>query len=80
MSNVQQPEMRRGGHNPIVASSRQEKAQGSLPRGSGRASGSRASSGKDTRPAGQKSRYGPENTEQERAGGQNSQPRERSRR
>jgi hypothetical protein len=55
MSNVQQPEMRRSGHDPLVTDSVKERAQGRPGRGK--------SPRKDTRPAGQRSRYGPENPE-----------------
>jgi hypothetical protein len=58
MSNIQQPEMRRSGHDPLVTDNAEERAQSSLPR-----KGKRM---KDTRPAGQKSRYGPENPETEK--------------
>jgi hypothetical protein len=33
MTNVQQPEMRRNEHNPLVAEHREETAKGALPRG-----------------------------------------------
>lgn len=56
MSNVQQPEMRRSGHDPLVTDSVKERAQGRPRR-------RKQSSTKDTRPAGQRSRYGPENPE-----------------
>ncbi len=56
MSNVQQPEMRRSGHDPLVTDSVKERAQG-------RPGAGKSSSTKDTRPAGQRSRYGPENPE-----------------
>jgi hypothetical protein len=52
MSNIQQPEMRRSGHDPLVTDSAKEKAtQRSAPRGQTPA--------KDTRPAQQRSPYGP---------------------
>jgi hypothetical protein len=57
MTNIQQPEMRRSGHDRLVTDSAKERAaQGPRPG---------KSSGKDTRPAGQRSRYGPENPEPE---------------
>ncbi|MDQ7911238.1 hypothetical protein RB614_42790 [Phytohabitans sp. ZYX-F-186] len=52
MSDVQQPEMRRSGHDPLVAGSAKEKAaRQPAPRGQAPA--------KDTRPAEQRSPYGP---------------------
>ncbi len=67
MSNIQQPEMRRSGHDPLVTDSKQERAQGSLPKGSSATPGSRSKRGKDNRPAGQRSRYGPESPEEGQA-------------
>jgi hypothetical protein len=58
MTNIQQPEMRRSGHDPLVTDHAEEQAQGALPR-----KGKRT---KDTRPAQQRSRYGPENPEAEK--------------
>lgn len=55
MTNIQQPEMRRSGHDPLVTDNAEERAASSLPRKGGRK--------KDTRPAGQRSTYGPERTE-----------------
>jgi hypothetical protein len=57
MTNIQQPEMRRSGHDPLVTDNAEERAANSLPR-----KGTRK---KDTRPAGQRSTYGPERTESE---------------
>lgn len=58
MSNVQQPEMRRSGHDPIVAGSAKEKAaRRPAPRGQAQA--------KDMRPAEQRSRYEPGQQEEE---------------
>ena len=57
MTNIQQPEMRRSGHDPLVTENAEERAQGSLPGKQKRM--------KDTRPAGQRSRYGPEKPESE---------------
>jgi hypothetical protein len=54
MSNVQQPEMRRSGHDRLVTDSAKERAGQGARRG-------KSVAGKDTRPAGQRSRYGPEN-------------------
>jgi hypothetical protein len=52
MSNPQQPEMRRSGHDPLVTDSAKEKAAPRpAPRGGAR--------GKDTRPADQRSPYEP---------------------
>jgi hypothetical protein len=56
MSNVQQPEMRRSGHDPIVASSAKEKAA-KPPASRGQ------TPAKDTRPAEQRSRYEPRQEE-----------------
>jgi hypothetical protein len=56
MSNIQQPEMRRSGHDPLVTDSVKERAQG-------RPGRRKSSSTKDIRPAEQRSRYGPENPE-----------------
>jgi hypothetical protein len=58
MTNIQQPEMRRSGHDPLVTDNAEERAQSSLP--------GKAKRGKDTRPAAQRSRYGPENPETEK--------------
>lgn len=57
MTNIQQPEMRRSGHDPLVTDHAEEQAHGSLPR-----KGKRV---KDTRPAAQRSRYGPEKPQPE---------------
>jgi hypothetical protein len=57
MSNIQQPEMRRSGHDPLVTDSVKERAQNVSTRKSGTA--------KDTRPSGQRSRYGPERADSE---------------
>ncbi|MFC0529546.1 hypothetical protein [Phytohabitans kaempferiae] len=52
MSNIQQPEMRRSGHDPLVTGSAKEKAaRRPAPRGQ--------ASAKDTRPADQRSPYEP---------------------
>jgi hypothetical protein len=59
MTNIQQPEMRRSGHDPLVTDNAEERATSSLP-------GKRTRK-KDTRPAGQRSTYGPEGAEPERA-------------
>jgi hypothetical protein len=52
MTNIQQPEMRRSGHDRLVTDSAKERVQNST--------SSRSGPAKDTRPAGQRSRYGPE--------------------
>jgi len=52
MSNVQQPEMRRSGHDPLVTESAEEKAGPKSRKGGGQP--------KDLRPAEQRSPYGPE--------------------
>jgi hypothetical protein len=59
MTNIQQPEMRRSGHDPLVTDNAEERASSSLPRKQTRK--------KDTRPAGQRSSYGPEGAESKRA-------------
>lgn len=52
MSNVQQPEMRRSGHDPLVTDSAAERAGPKSRKGGGQR--------KDLRPADQRSPYGPE--------------------